>query len=289
MLRWRQTGGAAALSLLAFACSPASAHAQSDQAQNAQTLAAQKTPEPVSKALLFGAAYGKTPEAPAPGRSVGMVFVPGRGLITFDATGKTGEALTEAETEAIGLADAHAVQAQIDARHASELAEQAASLADAEQQGLGFRAAARTATGLDFSPATGSHSLAGGVFPLNRRAWKDEAAHALGIRDGGDMKNRSRLYLFGAVSGRGVGMNLLHDTNGSWRNAGLTADKGGFIGQRQTGIAWRKGTAQASLSMIDQKTRAQVLGITAMRDKRVMLSFSLASPVKAPIKAPPGN
>jgi hypothetical protein len=277
-----------ALSVLALAGSPSFAQTLPApplpaQASNAQTLAAEATPEPVSKALLFGAAYGKTPEAPAPGRSVGMVFLPGRGLITFDATGKSGEALLEAETEAIGLADARAVQAEIDARHAGELAEQAASSAEAEQQGLGFRAAARAVTGLNFSPATGSRSLAGGVLPLNKSAWKAEAARALGIHDGGALKNRSRVYMFGAVSGRGVGMNLLHDTDGGWRNAGLTSDQGGFIGQRQTGIAWRKGGAQASLSLIDQKTRAQVLGITAMRDKRLMLSFSLTPSLKAAI------
>ena len=281
---WQRAAATAGFGLIALACT--SALAQTDPASPRQPLAAQATPEPVSKALLFGAAYGKAPDAPAPGRSVGMVFVPGRGLVTFDATGKTGEALKEAETEAIGLADARAVQAEIDIRHVNELAEQAAASAENESQGLGFRAGARTVTGLNFSPATGSRSLAGGVVPLNKGAWKAEAARALGVRDGGALKDRSRLYLFGAVSGRGVGMNLLHDNDGAWRNAGLTADKGGFIGQRQTGIAWRKGTAQASLSLIDQKTRAQVLGITAMRDKRLMLSFSIASPVKAAITAP---
>ena len=276
---------AAAFGLLALCCGYGGL-AQTVEIPSASPLAARATPEPVSKALLFGAAYGKVPDAPAPGHSVGMVFVPGRGLITFDATGKTGAALEEAETEAIGLADARAVQAEIDARRAGVLAEEAAASAESDQRGLAFRSEARAATGLNFSPATGSRSLAGGVVPLNRSALKDEAAHALGVRDGGALKNRSRLYMFGAVSGRGVGMNLLHDTDGAWRNAGLTSDHGGFIGQRQTGVAWRKGTAQASLSLIDQKTRAQVLGITAMRDKRVMLSFSLASPVRAAIASP---
>lgn len=286
--------GAAAIGLLALVCSPllspvraeTTPPTQAAQPSPTPSLAAQSTPESVSRALLFGAAYGAAPAAPPPGHSVGMVFVPGRGLVTFDATGKTGAALTEAETEAIGLADARAVQAEIDAKHAADLAQQAAAAADAEQAALGFRASARSAVGLDFSPATGSHSLAGGVVPLNKGAWKAEMARTLGIREGSALKNRSRLYLFGAVSGRGVGMNLLHDTDGAWRNAGLTADQGGFIGQRQTGVAWRKGTAQASLSLIDQKTRAQVLGVTSMRDKRVMLSFSLASPVKAAISPP---
>ncbi len=273
----KQRWAAAGLCLIALACAPI-AVAQTPDLRDA--LASRSTPESVSRALLFGAAYDAQPAAPAPGHSVGMVFLPGRGLITFDATGKTGAALMEAETEAIGLADARAVQAEIDARRASELAEEASASLEADRTALSLRSETRAAQRLDLSPASGSRSLAGGVVPLNRGAWKAEAVRALGLHDGATLKNRSRVYMFGAVSGRGVGMNLLHDTDGGWRNGGMTTDQGGFIGQRQTGIAWRKGTAQASLSLIDQKTRAQVLGITAMRDKRVMLSFSITPSIK---------
>ncbi len=275
-LVWGWRNAAAGLCPLALLCAPP-VFAQTSLA----SLAAQSTPEPVSQALLFGAAYAASPEAPQPGHSVGMVFVPGRGLITFDATGKSSAEIMEAETEAIGLADARAVQAQIDARHAQDVEQEAVAFAEADQQALRLRVDGRTAPGLNFNSIGGSRSQAGGVLPLNRSAVKDQVARVLGLHDGAALKNRSRVYMFAALSGRGVGVNLLHDaTSGEWSNAGLTSDKGGFIGQRQTGIAWRKGTMQAALSLIDQKTHAQLLGITTIRDKRVMLSFTMVSKVK---------
>ncbi len=68
-------------------------------------------------------------------------------------------------------------------------------------------------------------------------------------------------------------MNLLHDT-GAWTNGGLSTDKGGFVGQRQAGLALRRGGAQAAISYVQEKTRTQILGITAIKDHRAMLNFT---------------
>jgi hypothetical protein len=76
------------------------------------------------------------------------------------------------------------------------------------------------------------------------------------------------------VSGRAVGLNLLHDTDAGWRGGGLSTDTGGFTGQRQAGLALRRGPAQATLSVLEEKTHAEVVGVTTVKDHRAMLSFS---------------
>jgi hypothetical protein len=257
---------AAALAACALS-TPLASHAQT-----APLVLAGK-PDPETQAVLLGAAYAKSQlSADHP---MGMMFLPGRGLIRWETWGKTPAEQEEARIEAIGLADARAVQAEIDARSVALAGEQhKANDAMAEHERMGLMADARTVPALNLSPVTGTSRQAGGVAPLNRAAFKSQIATALGVRDGAHFKDRSRVYLFGAVSGRGVGMNLMHDEDGAWRNGGLSTDKGGFIGQRQAGLAFRRGQTQAAISYVQEKTRAQILGITAIKDHRAMLNIT---------------
>ncbi len=240
---------------------------------------AESRPDPISRAYLFGAAFASSDLSTD--KSGGMMFLPGRGLVRWETRGKSIEEQEELKTEAIGLADARAVQAEIDAREALMAAERnKADEAMARRQEARFAADSRTVPALNLSGASGTDSKAGAIAPLNRAALRASGlAGALGVRDGSSFKSKSRFYVFGAVSGRGVGMNLMHDDNEGWRNGGLSTDKGGFIGQRQAGIAIRKGPAQAALSYVQEKTRANILGITSIKDHRAMITLSLVPPL----------
>lgn len=233
-----------------------------------------------TQAVLLGAAYAHSDLSDS--RGGGMMFLPGRGLIRWETAGKTPEQQEEARIEAIGLADARAVQAAIDARAAQQEADRQRELeATAIRDEARLRADARAAGILRMDGITGTRREAGGIAPLNRGA-RQAVLAALGVKEGSTFKSRNRLYLFGAVSGRGVGMNLLHDDHAGWTNAGLSTDTGGFIGQRQAGLAWRSGSAQTALSYVQEKTWSHILGVTAVKDHRAMVNFSItAEPPKA--------
>jgi hypothetical protein len=227
--------------------------------------------DPVTRLQLLGAAFAENGAKPTPQRVTAMAFLPGRGVVSWDITGKTPEQAKEAEVEAMGLADARAVQREIDAAAAKRpdarpQKTERADVTDVSPQKLA----------LDVPAITGARQEAGGVIPLSRSA--RNTGSALSLKNGADMKDRPRVYAFAAVSGQAVGLNLLHD-NGGWANAGLTADRGGFAGQQQAGFAWRTGGAQTSLSWAREKTEAHILGMESIKDQRVMLTMNLSPQV----------
>jgi len=228
-------------------------------------------PDAMTQAYLFGAAFKKSDLSQAkPG---GMMFLPGRGLIRWDTQGKSLAEQEELKTEAIGLADARAVQAEIDAQRAAQ-----AHVGDAERLSKGQTFAADSLAPsrapVDLAPVTGTRRQAGGVVALNQAARAASAGGVLGVRNGARYGERNRVYMFGAVSGRAVGLNLLHDSGAGWRGGGLSSDEGGFTGQRQAGLAVRRGSAQAAISYVQEKTHTEIVGLTSVKDHRAMLSLS---------------
>ncbi len=222
------------------------------------TLAQTSRPDPLSRLALLGAAFKQDDAQPAAQGVTAMAFLPGRGVVRWNIAGKTPEEAREAQVEAMGLADARAVQREIDAAPAPPVAP---------------RARPTTTASMAQSTPIGRVRAAEGAAVPNRTA-RDQVAAVLGLRDGATMKDRPRVYAFAAVSGRGIGLNVTHDETG-WQNAGLTTDRGGFTGQRQAGLAWRTGPAQTSLSYVTDKTRTQILGMQSIKDQRVMLTMAL--------------
>jgi len=234
-------------------------------------------PDAMARAYLFGAAFKG---ADLSHKAGGMMFLPGRGLIRWETRGKTLAEQEELKTEAIGLADARAVQAEIDARQAVvERQRGGAAESMASREGLGLVGDARAPGPLNLAPVTGTRRQAGGVLALNRAAGNSGSA-VPGVRNGSSFGGRGRLYMFGAVSGRAVGLNLMHDSGAGWKNAGLSSDNGGFVGQRQAGLALRRGPTQAALSLVQEKTHAQLVGMTSVKDHRAMLNFSFIPGLK---------
>jgi hypothetical protein len=257
-MQWRSLRCIVGLSLAGALASAASASAQEDAATRLQ---------------LMGAVFAPPTQPlkpPSPGRTLASAFLPGRGVITWDVTGLTPEQAREAQIEAMGLADARAVQRQIDAEAAARAAQAQAQGRPARSTGLVLvQPSAQTLT----SPRDGQAALV--------RARADQAGkggldpQALGVRPGEALSTRPRLYAFAAASGSGVGLNMLHDDDGGWRNAGLTTDRGGFTGQQQAGLAWRKGLLQTSLSYVSEKSRGDLVGVESEKDHRVMITTAM--------------
>lgn len=249
-------GGFAVAAICAVSLAPLAPHAQ-------------PAPDPVDKMALLGAPFVQNSAQPKPERVTAMAFLPGRGVISWDITGKTAEEAREAQIEAMGLADARAVQQEIDEAAAEKAAE--LQTRQAAEQGSGGEARSRRLA-LNASALAGSPREAGEAILVSHAA---RSGGRLGVRNGDAVRGKARMFAFAAASGRGVGLNVLHDDAG-WKNGGLTTDRdGGYSGQKQAGLAWRKGLVQTSLSYVQQKDHLQMLGVQTDKDHRLMLTLNM--------------
>lgn len=131
--------------------------------------------------------------------------------------------------------------------------------------------------GVGFGGAGGS-AEAGATVRLSKKSVEDRVTDTLGLRDGREMGNRGRWYVFAAASGQAVGMNMLRGQDGDWSRAGLTTDNSSkLVGDGQAGVAWRKGPMQASFGYVHRKIRAkdQIMGMATQKDEMLAFSFSL--------------
>lgn len=100
----------------------------------------------------------------------------------------------------------------------------------------------------------------------------------IGVRDGAELGDRSRWYVFAAASGRAIGMNVRRDPDGLIRNYGWSSDPAALAGDVQAGVGWRRGSTQTSLGYMHRQFRPA----SAMqnvdydnKDDMVALSFSV--------------
>jgi hypothetical protein len=215
-------------------------------------------PDPKAKLALMAAAFGQAPQPPKPGRVIAMAFLPGRGMVQWDITGLTPEQAKEAEIEAMGRADADAVQREIDAAAARPPARPAVSRTPSQRLAL--------APPDENDPRRIRRSAPRGG--------------GLAVKNGDIYKEKPRLYAFAGASGQAVGVNMLHG-EGGWTSGGVTADRTALEGQRQAGLAWRAGAVQTSLSYLHQKTVTPLVGAETVKDDRVMLTLNLPTTVLA--------
>lgn len=121
--------------------------------------------------------------------------------------------------------------------------------------------------------SAGGEAEAGASVQVSRPSWSDQFAPAGGERFG----DRGRWYLFGAASGRAVGLNMLHDKDG-WTRGGLSSDAASaLISDVQAGVGWRKGSVQASLAWMKRKVKAAqtFVGLDARDDTTVAVTLSV--------------
>lgn len=134
---------------------------------------------------------------------------------------------------------------------------------------------------LDITPEAGlglsggGHLAEAGATVQVSRRLPSQMGEALNVGSGeAQYGERGRWYLFGALRGRAVGLNLTRSPEGM-RGEGLTADRGGFMGLMQTGFGWRKGGLQTSIGYTYTNIKGRQLGRTLGHEERLGVSFSL--------------
>jgi hypothetical protein len=65
--------------------------------------------------------------------------------------------------------------------------------------------------------------------------------------------NKGRWYLYAATSNDALGFNMLQGMHGEVRRAGFSSERVAAIGDRQAGLAWRKGSMQMSLGYVERE------------------------------------
>jgi hypothetical protein len=106
--------------------------------------------------------------------------------------------------------------------------------------------------GVGFGSAGGSSAEAGATLKIGsvKDAINDRLS-AMGVKNGASAYgNQSRIYLFAAVRGQAVGLNM-QQSNGSLQRAGWSTDQSSaLIGDGQVGVGWRKGGLEATMGYV---------------------------------------
>ena len=103
----------------------------------------------------------------------------------------------------------------------------------------------------------GGSAEAGAQVKISRDETAARKLRDMGIGDGAAFGNMSRWYLYAAVSGRAVGLNMLR-TDGGWNRAGWTTDAtSALMGDVQMGVGWRKGVLQSSFGLIHREVKGE--------------------------------
>jgi len=102
------------------------------------------------------------------------------------------------------------------------------------------------------SPDNGGLSLSGQVQARTIGDFMQGRLKALGVKDGTETYGgKGRVYLFAAVRGEAVGMNLVAGPSGGLRRDGWSSDTASaLVGDGQVGVGWRKGRVEADLGYV---------------------------------------
>ena len=85
-----------------------------------------------------------------------------------------------------------------------------------------------------------------------------DRANRLGVREGKTFGDQDRWYLFAAVSGKAVGMNMTRSGAGDWQRAGWSSDpSSALVGDGQLGVGWRKAGMQAAFGYVHREIKVQ--------------------------------
>lgn len=102
---------------------------------------------------------------------------------------------------------------------------------------------------------------------------------ALGVKDGAAAYgDQGRFYLFAAVRGQAVGMNLVSGSGGLRRDGWSTDTSSALVGDGQVGLGWRKGGMEADLGYVHRGVhiRNAPRGVSdSYADDMAALSFTL--------------
>jgi hypothetical protein len=101
---------------------------------------------------------------------------------------------------------------------------------------------------------------------------------AMGVKDGAQTYgSQARFYLFAAVHGQAVGLNLLNHGGGLQRAGWSTDTSSALVGDGQLGFGWRKGGVEADLGYVHRSIHFKhtPIGVTdGWADDMAAVSFT---------------
>jgi hypothetical protein len=106
--------------------------------------------------------------------------------------------------------------------------------------------------GIGLNSGGGNHAEAGAMFRFSsvKTAIQDRLT-AMGVKNGSTYGDQGRWYVFAAVRGQSVGLNMMSGATGALRQAGWSTDaSSALVGDGQVGVGWRKGGMEASLGYV---------------------------------------
>jgi hypothetical protein len=107
-----------------------------------------------------------------------------------------------------------------------------------------------------------------------------ERLKAMGVRDGAELGEAGRWYLFVGGSGKSLGLNMRRDPDGPLRSYGFSVDPAAAVGDVQAGIGWRRGEVQTSVGYV-HRTFKPAYAMQNIdfdnKDEMIGVSFSLKS------------
>jgi hypothetical protein len=106
--------------------------------------------------------------------------------------------------------------------------------------------------GFGIGSGGGSSAEAGATLKIGsvKDALNDRLA-AMGVKNGATTYgNQSRIYLFAAVRGQAVGLNMQQTAGGLQRAGWSTDQSSALVGDGQVGVGWRKGGMEATIGYV---------------------------------------
>lgn len=104
----------------------------------------------------------------------------------------------------------------------------------------------------------GRRAEAGATVSIGKTDRASEQLSAMGVRDGKTFGDQSRWYMFAAVSGKSVGLNMTQSGEGAWQGAGWSQDaSSSLVGDGQVGVGYRKGAMQAAFGYVHREIKVQ--------------------------------
>lgn len=104
----------------------------------------------------------------------------------------------------------------------------------------------------------GARPEAGATVSIGKADRAAEKLSAMGVRDGKAFGDQSRWYMFAAVSGKSVGLNMTQSGEGGWQGAGWSQDAASsLVGDGQLGVGYRRGAMQAAFGYVHREIKVQ--------------------------------
>jgi hypothetical protein len=113
--------------------------------------------------------------------------------------------------------------------------------------------------GIGLDSAGANRAEAGAMVRLSsiKTAVQDRLT-AMGVKKGSTYGDQGRWYVFAAVRGQSVGLNMMSSTTGALRQAGWSTDaSSALVGDGQVGVGWRKGGMEASLGYVHRGVKVR--------------------------------